>query len=237
MAGSGEFTRVGNTRSLNAQLGAAITGGVICPGADQIGNLSAGISAGATAQTTLSCAASGGGAVLTKAIPDDAVIVVCSSTGGVDTMESFTVNGSAASGAASITIDSCTVNKARSAGDPIFLLAFKPYLTAMTNQTTPADHTLGTEYSVTGMARQLVPWTAPTAADPPVAANQSTVTFGPLTGADGSKVIAYLTLMDAPSGGTIDNAYAWWTLASTRTPNAGDSLQVAAAALTLNVFH
>ena len=231
MAGSGEFTRVGNTRALNAQLGCAITGGTINPPGDLIGTITTAISAGATAQTTLTL--SGG---LTKAIPDDAVVVACSATGGVDTMEAFTVNGAAASAATTLTIDSCTVNKARANGDQLFLLAFKPYL-ALLISSAPTDNTLGTEYSQTGYARQLIPWTAPTAADPPVAANQNSTTFGPLSGANGSDVVGYGALHDSLSGGAIANRYAWWTFASTRTPNAGDSINIAAAALTMQSFH
>lgn len=232
MAGSGEFSRVGNTRALNAAIGSAITGGTVNPPGDLIGTITTAISALATAQTTLTL--SGG---ISKAIPDDSVVVACSATGAVDTMEAFTVNGAAASAATTVTIDSCTVNKARSNGDLLFLLSFKAFLALVLSTGAPTDNGLGSEYAQTGYARQPIPWTAPTAADPPVAASQATVTFGPLSGANGTDIVAYASLRDSLSGGAAANQYAWWTFAATRTPAAGDSLQIAAAALTMQSFH
>lgn len=235
MAGSGEFSRTGNTRALNANLGSAITGGTICPGADLIGTITTAIAGGAVTQTALTL--SGG---ISKAIPDDCVVIACSATGAVDTMESFTVNGAMAVAATTVTIDSCTVNKARSNGDLLYCLAFKPYLALFLSTGAPTDNTLGTEYSQTGYARQLLPWTAPTAADPPVAANQSSTTFGPLTGANGTDIVAYCAMRDSltgPTGAVAANMYAWWTFATTRTPNSGDSINIAAAALTMQSFH
>jgi len=235
MAGSGEFSRVGNTRALNTNLGSATTGGAICPGADLVGALSATFNG--AAQTTFACAASGGGAILTKAIPDDAVLLICDVAGAVDTMESVIVNGAAAISATSVTIDSQTTRISHAAGSLVFLLAFKPFLALVLSTGAPTDNGLGTEYSQTGYARQLVPWTTPTAADPPVAANQSSITFGPLTGANGTDIVSYGSLRDALSGGTAPNQYAWWTWAATRTPASGDSINVAAAALTMQSFH
>src|SRR5438132_2547018 len=97
MAGSGEFTRTGNTRALNANLGSAITGGGINAPGDQVAALSATLATGA--QTTASTAASGGGAVFTKAIPDKAILALCDAAGAVDQMETVSVNGAIASAA------------------------------------------------------------------------------------------------------------------------------------------
>src|SRR5436853_5922274 len=183
MAGSGEFSRAGNTRALNANLGSAITGGVICPGGDLVAKLSATLATGA--QTTASTAASGGGAVFTKPIPDDAVLAIVDSAGAVDTMEVVTVNGAIANAATSFTFDSQTIKNSHAAGSGVWLLAWKPYLALLLSQkdsgavSAPTDNTMGTEYHEAGYARQLVPWTAPTAADPPVAANQASITYGP----------------------------------------------------------
>jgi hypothetical protein len=234
VAGSGELSRIGNTRALNAALGSGITGGPWCPPGDNIGALSATLATGA--QTSIACAASGGGAILTKAIPDGAIVAVVDAAGTIDTMEFFCVNGAAALSATSVTIDSQTVKFAHVAGALIFLISFNPYL-ALVITSAPTDNTLGTEYSQTGYARQLVPWTAPTNADPPVAANQATITWGPLSGANGTDVVGYCSLRDSLSGGAAPNQYAWWTFGATRTPNAGDSLQIAAAALTMQNYH
>jgi hypothetical protein len=237
MAGSGEFSRVGNQRALNANLGSAITGGAICPGADLVASLSAATPAVGTAGVLVSTAAAGGGAVFTKAIPDDAVLVVMDSAGAVDTMEAVTVNGAVASGAASATIDSHYWSIAHAAGSAVFLLAFKPYLALVLNSGAPTDNSLGSEYTQTGYVRQLVPWVAPTNADPPVASNQLSTTFGPLTGANGADVVGYASLRDSLTGGATGNQYAWWTFAATRTPQAGDSINIAAAALQMQCYH
>lgn len=224
---TGKFSRYGNTRALNVAMMGSITNGVIPAPGDLIGTITTAISAGATAQTSI--ALSGG---TTKAIPDDSVIVACSSTGGVDTMEAFTVNGAASSGATSITIDSCTVNKARANGDQLFLLAFKPFLAL--NTTAPGDNALGTEYGATGYARQNIPWTAPTAADPPVLNNSTTLTWGPMTAGTGS-TISNCSLMDAPSGGAAANQYAYWTLTTSKTPGTNDSVQAAVSAISMQM--
>jgi len=234
MAGSGEFSRIGNTRALNANLGSAITGGGINAPGDVVAALSATLASGA--QTTGSTAASGGGAIFTKAVPDDAVLAICDPAGAADQMEVVTVNGAIALSATSFTFDSQTLKNGHAAGSLIVLLAFKPYL-ALCISSAPTDNSLGTEYSQTGYARQLVPWTAPTNADPPVAANSGTITWGPLTGANGTDVVGYCSLRDSLSGGAAPNQYAWWTFGATRTPNAGDSLQIAAAALTMQNYH
>lgn len=234
MAGSGEASRIGNTRALNAVLNSGITGGLWNPPGDLVAALSSTLSTGA--QTTLSTAASGGGAIFTKAIPDEAILAVVDATGAAGTSEFFCVNGAVVITATSATIDSQTVKFSHAAGSLVFLVSFQAYL-ALWISTAPTDNGLGTEYAQAGYARQLVPWTAPTAADPPVAANQATITWGPLSGANNADVVGGCSLRDALSGGTAPNQYAWWTFAATRTPNTNDSLQIAAAALTLQAFH
>lgn len=234
MAGSGEFTRTGNTRGLNAVLMSGITGGLWDPPGDYVAALSASLTAGVN--TTMATAASGGGAIFTKAIPDGAQLAVVDATGALDTMEMVCVNGALAVGAVSATIDSQTTKSTHAAGAQVFLMSYQPYL-ALLISTAPTDNTLGTEYAQTGYARQLIPWTLPTNADPPVAANQVSTTYGPLTGANGTDVVSYAGLHDSLTGGTILNRVAWWTFASSRTPNAGDSLNIAAAALTMQSYH
>jgi hypothetical protein len=235
MAGSGEFSRVGNTRSLNSNLGSAITGGTICPGADLVGALSATFNG--AGQTSIATAASGGGAVLTKAIPDDAVLIIADAAGAVDTMEMVIVNGAAAISAVSVTIDSMTTRVSHAAGSGVWLFAFKPYLALVLSATAPTDNGLGTEYAQSGYARQPIPWTVPTAADPPVAANQLSTTFT-ITGGNGSDIVSYCSLRDSLSGGTAPNQYAWWTFATTITPPSGSSsINIAIGALTMQCFH
>jgi hypothetical protein len=234
MAGSGEASRIGNTRALNAVLNSGITGGLWNPPGDQVAALSATLSTGA--QTTASTAASGGGAIFTKAIPDGAQLFIVDATGALDTMEMVCVNGGIAISATSFTFDSQTIKFSHAAGALVFLGSFQAYL-ALWISAAPTDNGLGTEYAQAGYARQLVPWTSPTAADPPVAANQAIITWGPLSGANNSDVVGGCSLRDSLSGGTAPNQYAWWTFAATRTPNTNDSLQIAAAALTLQAFH
>lgn len=229
MAGSGDLSRIGWIHALNSAFGSAngVTGTTVQTGppGDLIGNLSAAITA-----TSLPCAASGGGAVLTKAIPDGAVVAVIAAAGTIDTMEFFCVNGAAAAAATAITIDSQTARSAHAGGDPIYLVAFQPYLALTT--TTPTSHALGTEYTATGYARQLVAQTPTTVADPPVAANSGIMTFGPMTAGTGG-VVTCGEIMDALTGGTADNMYAFFTWGTSKTPGVNDSLQVAAAALSL----
>lgn len=229
MAGSGELARVGNTRALNANLGSAITGGAAGPPGDLVATLSTALSTGA--QTSIVCSAG-----TSKALPSAAQVIVCDAAGTLATMEMFSLSSGAASGATSIPITSQTVKFTHAIGALVFLVAWTPYL-ALCISSAPTDNSLGTEYSQTGYARQLVPWTAPTAADPPVAANQALITFGPLTGANGTDVVGYCSLRDALTGGAAPNQYAWWTFGATRTPNPGDSLQIAAAALTMQNYH
>jgi hypothetical protein len=228
VAGSGEFTRTGNNRAECINLMGGITGGT-APLGEVVATLSGAATAGVI--TSLTCSAG-----TSKALPDEAILLIVDAAGTLGTIEAVCVNGAAAAAATSITVDSQTIKYTHAIGALVYLLAFTPYL-ALLISSAPTDNTLGTEYSQTGYARQLVPWTAPTAADPPVAANQGTITWGPLSGANGTDVVGYCALHDALSGGTIANRYAWWTFGATRTPNAGDSLQIAAAALTMQNYH
>jgi hypothetical protein len=100
---------------------------------------------------------------------------------------------------------------------------------------TPTDTALTmaalTEYAATGYARQVYGPGAPTAAVPSVIANLAQIVFGVLTGANGTTPVTGWAICDAVSG-TSANVIATglWSLA--RTPSAGDSLAVAAGALT-----
>src|ERR1035437_121389 len=235
MAGSGEFTRKGNLRAENANLMSMVAGGINAPG-DQVAALSTTLGTGVA--TTASTAAATSGAIFTKAIADKSILALCDAAGAVDQMETVTVNGGIAISATSFTFASQTIRVSHANGSLVVLLAFKAYLSLIAATTAPTDNTLGSpELVFTGYARQLLPFTPPTVADPPVAANSATVTFGPMSTADGTKTVTYGELMDCLTGGTADNAYAWWTWGTTRTPNAGDSIQIAAAALTMQSFH
>jgi hypothetical protein len=236
MAGTGWLSRKGNTRALNGALGTGITGGSINPPGDQVGALSATLGTGVA--TTLACAASGGGAVLTKAIPDKACLVIVGAAGDVDSMELVAVNGGVAVGGVAVTFQSQTIRVSHAAGSLLFLVAHKHWLALISTTTAPTDNSLGSELVFSGYARQQLLWTAPTAADPPVAANQVLFTFGPMSGAPtGSAVVTYASDMDCSSAGAADNQNGWWTLASTRTPVGGDSITVGAAALSMQNFH
>jgi hypothetical protein len=88
------------------------------------------------------------------------------------------------------------------------------------------------EYAATGYARQAVTWTAPTTADPAVTQNSAILTFGPFTASvSGTIQTAFLC---SASTGTTGDYLAQWTLTTSRTPVTGDSLSVAAGALTLS---
>jgi hypothetical protein len=225
---AGEFSRVGNLRALNGNLMCGITGGVGI--GDPVATLSTSLTAGVN--TTLACTAG-----TSKQIPANAGLYLIDAAGTLSTIELVTCTTLTAAAATSIPITSQTTKTTHGVGALVFLATFTPYLAIITATTPPTDNGLGSEENVTGYARQLIPWTVPTAADPPVAANSTSVTFGPLTGATGAHVETYAALMDALTGGTAPNMYAWWTLTATRTPNANDSLNVAIAALTMQSYH
>lgn len=97
----------------------------------------------------------------------------------------------------------------------------------------PADSaTIATlaETTMTGYARQVAAFTAPTAATPPSTNNTSVLTFGPVTGT--MATISHAALVSSSSGTTGDFV-ALWTLTTARTPVANDSLQAAIAAFTM----
>ncbi|MFN2592946.1 MAG: hypothetical protein ABR532_08970 [Candidatus Dormibacteria bacterium] len=109
---------------------------------------------------------------------------------------------------------------------------YTPYIALCS--TAPTDSALGGEYTATGYARQPVTFSAPTAADPPVASNSGALTFGPFTANTGA-TLSYTMLMDGVSGGTATaNMYVWWTLTTPKTPANGDSATVATGAITLS---
>lgn len=217
---AGQFSRYGNGRALARNLG--LNGSAE---ADQIGTMNATIAAGAAATTSLTTTA------LAKAIPSGCVIVCASITG--TNVEAYTVGAAAAAAATSITVVSQTSNKARTAGDVIYVLQFAAFLALITATTAPTDNSLGSEYAATGYARQAIAWGAPTAADPPVSSNTGILTYGPFTAGTGG-VLTYAALMDALTGGTNLNQYAWWTLTTAKTPAVNDSVTVAVGALTMS---
>lgn len=228
MAGSGDISRITWERALSSGVGSMITNAAISgPPGDLIGNLSASLTG--ASQTSIPCAASGGGAVLTKGIPAHSIVCVMAAAGTVDTQEYFLVTTAAAISATSMTISSQTCRVSHVAGDPIYHIAHPLWLTL--NTTAPTSHALGTEYGATGMARQSLLLTATTVADPPVVANSSVITWGPMTAGTGGSVTNG-AVMDALTGGTADNMTGFYTWGTAKTPGTGDSVQLAAGALT-----
>ena len=90
----------------------------------------------------------------------------------------------------------------------------------MTEVTTPATN---------GYARQAVTWTAP-AGDPSSTENTAQLTFGPFS-ADLLNV-THVALVDSLAAGTGDIIW-WWAVDVAKDPANGDSITVAAAALTM----
>jgi hypothetical protein len=214
---AGEFSRTGNYRGLNAALSIGGTSGSNL--ADQLAAISTAITAGTTAVTSLATAT----VTVGRQIPSGSVILAISTSG--TNAEAFITSGSTASGATSITTVSQTANRARAIGDLIVLLQVpQPYIALYT--ATPADNTLGTEYTATGYARQAITWTLPTAADPPNTWSTSQLTFGPMTGGTGSS-IGWASAMELSSGGTAANMQAWWTLTNAKNPGVNDSVVIA----------
>lgn len=109
------------------------------------------------------------------------------------------------------------------------------YLALLTAAPTDTNLTMAavTEYAATGYARQVFGPGSATAAEPSVISNAGTITFGPLTGANGTTVITHWAICDAVSG-TTANIIATGALTTSRTPAAGDSLQAAAGAFTVS---
>ena len=83
-----------------------------------------------------------------------------------------------------------------------------------------------------GYARQAVTWTAPTAADPSSTENTALITFGPFTSDLG--IVIACCLMESATGQTSgDEILAHWQLDADRDPANGDSITIAAGALTM----
>jgi hypothetical protein len=89
------------------------------------------------------------------------------------------------------------------------------------------------EYATTGYARQLCAISVP-AAGPRVASNTAALTFGPLTGANGTVAVPYWVLMSAASG-TAGDVVAYGDFISPRTPTVSQSLTVAIGAITITL--
>lgn len=90
-----------------------------------------------------------------------------------------------------------------------------------------------TEYGpFTGYARQVYGPGAPSSASPSVLSNGSVITWGPFTSPTGT--VTWAMCCDAVSGTTANNIAAY-LLASSRTPQNGDSLQAAIASFTCQV--
>jgi hypothetical protein len=93
-----------------------------------------------------------------------------------------------------------------------------------------------TEYQVpaaNGYNRQLYVPGAPSSASPSVISNSGVITWGPFTSGI-SGTVSWAMCCDAVAVTTADNIAAY-LLASTRTPQNGDSLQAAIAAFTCQV--
>ena len=88
-----------------------------------------------------------------------------------------------------------------------------------------------TEVVTSGYARQQVTWGAPSG-DPTVAANSAVITFGPFT-ADPPN-IGFLALVSSASGTAGDLLYRW-TADTARDGILGDSITIAAGALTMSL--
>jgi hypothetical protein len=96
-------------------------------------------------------------------------------------------------------------------------------MSTMTELTTPATN---------GYDREICAFDAPDAASPNVSANSSLITFGPFT-SDLANVTHCALVSDLT--GTAGELTHYWTLDAARDPANGDSITVAAGALTLSV--
>jgi hypothetical protein len=225
MAGSGDLTSVGWQHALNASVGSAISSASgIGPPGDLVGTLSSAASAGVV--TTLTCSAG-----TLKALPSGALLMIVDAAGTLSTMELVMLTSAYASGTTTaMSITSQTLKYTHAIGAFLYLVGFSPFLALMTS--TPTQTALGTEYAATGYSRQAVAQTATTTSSNPSVANAALITFGPFSTGTGAAVTCG-EIMDASSGGTALNAYAYFTWGTSKTPGSGDSLQVAIAALSL----
>lgn len=96
--------------------------------------------------------------------------------------------------------------------------------------TTPATMT---EYNATGYTRQLCAMGAPTGT-PRVIANTAGLSFGPITGANGSTAVTYWALVSTASG-TAGDCVAFGDLVTPRTPAASDTLTAATGSITISL--
>jgi hypothetical protein len=108
------------------------------------------------------------------------------------------------------------------------------YIALLTATPTDTNLTMAavTEYGATGYARQVMAFSAATAAEPSVIANSGTITFGPFTAGTGATV-THAAICDHVSNSSA-NIIATVALTSSRTPATGDSLQAAASAFTFS---
>lgn len=96
--------------------------------------------------------------------------------------------------------------------------------------TAPTDAAAGTELTTPGSSgynRQAVTWSAPTG-DPSSTSNTALITFGPFSADLGN--VTHLMLMDATTAG---NMLFYWTADVAKDPANGDSITIAASALTM----
>jgi hypothetical protein len=110
------------------------------------------------------------------------------------------------------------------------------YLALLTAAPTDAT-TLATmsEYAAAGYARQTFTPSVPAASGANRrSANTNSLSYGPLTGATGAVNITHCALVSALSGTTGDLVY-YWTLDNARTPQAGDTITVAASGVAADI--
>lgn len=103
---------------------------------------------------------------------------------------------------------------------------------APTDATTMSTMAELTTPGTNGYDREICAFDAATAADPPVAANSSLITFGPFT-ADLANV-THLGLVSAATG-TAGDFVMYWDADVPKDPANGDSITVAAGALTMTL--
>lgn len=104
------------------------------------------------------------------------------------------------------------------------------YLALLTAAPTDST-TLGTmsEVAATGYARQSVTWSDPTTTE--TTSNTNALTFGPFTSDPAN--VTHCALVSASTGTTGDFIW-WWSLDTARDAASGDSISVAAGALTMS---
>lgn len=103
---------------------------------------------------------------------------------------------------------------------------------APTDATTMSTMTELTTPGTNGYDREICAWDAATSADPPVADNTSLITFGPFTSDLGN--VTHLALVSAATG-TAGDLVAYWTADVAKDPANGDSITIAAGALTMSL--